>query len=36
MISRGPWSDAPKAAAFAEREFQVCIAARLVEDARTY
>jgi glutaconate CoA-transferase subunit B len=36
MISRGPWSDAPKAAAFAEREFQVCIAARLVEDAHTY
>jgi glutaconate CoA-transferase, subunit B len=36
MISRGPWSDAPKAAAFAEREFQVCVAARFVEDARTY
>jgi glutaconate CoA-transferase subunit B len=36
VIRRGPWTDAAKASAFAEREFQVCIAARLVEDARTY
>ena len=36
MIRHGPWTDAAKASAFAEREFQVCIAARLVEDARTY
>lgn len=36
MIPRGPWCDEPKASAFAEREFQVCMAARLVEDAKTY
>ncbi len=36
MIGKGPWSEAPKAASFAEREFQVCIAARLVEDRKTY
>jgi len=36
VIRHGPWTDAAKASAFAEREFQVCIAARLVEDARTY
>jgi glutaconate CoA-transferase subunit B len=35
-IGRGPWSDAPKAEAFAEREFQVAIAARLVEAGKTY
>lgn len=36
MIRSGPWKGAPKAAAFAEREFQVCVTARLVEDERTY
>ncbi len=36
MIPSGPWTEAPKAAAFAEREFQVCITARLAEDERTY
>ena len=36
MIPDGPWKEAPKASAFAEREFQVCIAARLAEDERTY
>ena len=36
MIPDGPWKEAPKAATFAEREFQVCIAARLAEDERTY
>jgi glutaconate CoA-transferase subunit B len=36
MIPDGPWKDEPKVSAFAEREFQVCIAARLAEDERTY
>jgi glutaconate CoA-transferase subunit B len=36
MIAAGPWKSAAKAATFAEREFQVCITARLVEDERTY
>ncbi len=36
MIKDGPWKEAPKATTFAEREFQVCIAARLVENGKTY
>jgi glutaconate CoA-transferase, subunit B len=36
LLRDGPWKDAPKAATFAEREFQVCVTARLVEDRRNY
>ena len=36
ILRNGPWKDAPKASTFAEREFQVCITARLIEDDRTY
>jgi glutaconate CoA-transferase, subunit B len=36
FLKSGPWKTAPKAASFAERELQVCVAARLVEDERTY
>jgi hypothetical protein len=36
MIAEGPWKDRAQASTFNEREFQVCITARLVEDAKTY
>jgi len=36
MIGKGPWSEATKATSFAEREFQVCVAARLVENGKCY
>jgi len=36
MIGKGPWTEAPKATSFAEREFQVCVTARLIEDGKTY
>ena len=32
----GPWKTAPKAASFAEREFQVSITTRLIEDQKNY
>ncbi len=35
-IGEGPWRGEERASAFAEREFQVCIAARMVEDGSTY
>ena len=36
LFRDGPWKEAPKATTFAEREFQVCLTAWLVEDERTY
>ena len=36
MIKDGPWKGRAQAQTFAEREFQVCITARLVEDEKTY
>jgi glutaconate CoA-transferase subunit B len=36
MIAEGPWKDRAQASTFNEREFQVCITARLIEDAKTY
>jgi glutaconate CoA-transferase subunit B len=36
MIVEGPWKERAQASTFNEREFQVCITARLVEDAKTY
>ena len=36
LFRDGQWKEAPKATTFAEREFQVCVTARLVEDERTY
>ena len=32
----GPWKSAPQAASFAEREFQVAITTRLIEDQKNY
>src|SRR6476659_7266447 len=32
----GPWKSAPQAASFAEREFQVAITTRLIEDQNNY
>lgn len=36
MITDGPWKGRPQATSFNEREFQVCITARLIEDAKIY
>ncbi len=36
LFRDGPWKQEPKAASFSEREFQVCLTARLVEDQKNY
>ena len=36
LFRNRPWQDAPQAPTFAEREFQVCVTARLVENAQNY
>lgn len=36
LLREGPWKEEPKAASFSEREFQVCLTARLVEDQKNY
>ena len=36
LFRDGPWKQEPKAPSFSEREFQVCLTARLVEDQKNY